>query len=111
MKKVIIPLAIVLLGIGVYLGYLGYQRVAINIALKLVLAECNPTDSDPDKAWVKERFCQVVEEENRQFKQAAASSKTAKEFQKKAETLILQWEKENKIGELIEQYRSRKQQK
>ncbi len=109
MKKIIILLGIVLLGVG---GYFGYQRLAIHTALKLVLAECNPTVyNDPVEQEFKKKFCSIIEEENRQFKQAAASSKTVEEFKIKAEALIVQWEKENKIGKLIEQYRLRKQQK
>lgn len=106
MKKLIFFLAIVLLAVG---AYFGYQRVAINVALKMVQAECSPTDSDPDKAWIKERACQIIEEENRQLREVAASSKTYKEFENKAGALIEQWEKENKLGQLLEQFKLRSQ--
>lgn len=109
MKKIIILLGIVLLGVG---GYFGYQRLAIHTALKLVLAECDPNVSnDPVEQEFKKKLCLIVEEENKQFKQTAASSKTVEEFKTKAEALIAQWAEENKIGKLIEQYRLRKQQK
>ena len=71
MKKIINRLGIVLLGVG---GYFGYQRVAINTVLKLVLAECNPNVSnDPVEQEFKKKVCSITEEENRQFRKNTIS--------------------------------------
>ena len=102
-----------MLGVGVYFGYYGLQRKLINMRLELLVADCNPVpyEKTPELIQLKKQICVIVEEENEQFKQAARTSKTDKEFRQKAQALIEQWDQENKVNKLIEQYKLRKQPK
>ena len=112
MKKAIWILAIIVVGVGIYFGYYALQRKLINMRLELMVAECNPVpyEKTPELIQLKKQVCAIVEEENKQFKQAARESRTDREFRNRALVLIEQWDKEDKVGHLIEAYKRHKEQ-
>ena len=111
MKKIIVLLVIMVLGVGTYFGYYGMQRTKINMRLNGLLATCDPETADDSALQeLRENICMAVEEENEQFKQAAAASKTYQEFEDKVQALISQSLDESKTEQLIKQYKLRKEQ-
>ena len=112
MKKAIVLLAIVLLGVGAYFGYYGVQRIKINLVVRAhkELEACSrPLPDDPNEAWFRTQACAMYEEETKELKQVAATSKTFREFHEKLDALLDQWNK--KLEKLIEEYKKRKEQR
>ena len=104
MKKVIILLIIVLLGVGAYFGYYGIERIRINMLLNMGKPEsCAAKSEDPAINECLRKACEAIDEENKQLEQWAADSKTYKEFKNK----VLAWAEippsETKAGKILEQ--------
>ena len=106
MKKVIVLVLIAVLAIGAYFGYYGFQRKKINESLKILTDyECVPGADDPILRRTQEELCANMQEVTEQYKQAASSSKTEKEFEQKI--MAIENANDEKISEIIAAYNRR----
>ena len=101
---------IVLLGVGTYFGYYGVQRVNINVILQNeIYMECSiePRKTiNTDTMWLVEQECSLFASK---YKEAAATSRTYKEFETKIKEI--QNANKNEWNKIIEEYKRRMQQR
>lgn len=109
MRKVIVLLLVVLLGIGAYLGYYGVQRWMIDRELAADLEAASQYQQSIKQGklepWVKEQLLELSKKEDEQWRELARSCKTLKEFHYRKEALLDQSARENKAGKILEQAR------
>ena len=88
MKKVIAIVVIILLGVGAYFGYYGFQRFGIDYILEADLNMYLPHPEKVDDPAQK----QLLEQEKifriDEYKRAAATSKTIGEYQQKSLAIL-----------------------
>lgn len=115
MKKIIILLVIVLLGVGAYFGYYGMQRRLINmeLAADLEASESYRQATNKSKlgALIKEQLLELSKQEDDQLRKIAQSSKTLKAYEHQKELLLDQLARENKAQKVLERAKMRAVQK
>lgn len=106
MKKIIVLLMVVLLGVGAYLGYYGMQRWMIDRELVADLEAASQYQQSIKQGklepWEKEQLLELSKQEDGQLRELARSCKTLKEFHYQKEALLDQSARENKVGKILE---------
>ncbi len=90
-------------------GFYGSQKFMIEMKLQELTYVC--PNSIPQVSGLREEVTAAYEERNEAFRSAAKTSTTYKEFKQKSDAILLNWEKEDKVGKIIEHHMDRELQK
>lgn len=93
-------------------GFYGSQKFMIEMKLQELTYVCpNSIPQHPAFKELRKEIIAAYDERNESFKNAAKTSTTYKEFKEKSDAISLKWEKEDKVGKIIEHHMDRELQK
>ncbi len=108
MKKVVLIIFFIVLGIGIYNGRSLYEHLMIKVQLHMMIPDTSfVCQQQPQKSieyeQLREQICSLVQKENEQLKQLARSSKTYEEFVRESEQLLT--ENDEKFMKILKSYK------
>lgn len=108
MKKGVLILFFIVLGIGIYKGRSLYEHFMIKVQLHMMIPDTSfVCQQQPQKSieyeQLREQICSLVQKENEQLKQLAHSSKTYEEFVRESERVLT--ENDEKFMKMLKSYK------